>query len=97
MFNNVEHIVFSQSVGYTDEGESQLPSWCVSKLLREDHTEEPSAAVPEPVAPSAGVGPQVPSAHLNKSDQRRFLIAPMDTRGLCFEVLGICVFQQTER
>lgn len=49
----------SQSLGYLDEGDSELPSWCVSNLLRVDHTEDPSAATSEPVSPSAAIGHQV--------------------------------------
>lgn len=74
LFDYIEHLLLkSQSLVYTDEGESEIPSWCVSNLLREDHTEEPSAAEAEPVSPPAVVGHEVCSSHLNEKNGCRSL------------------------
>lgn len=63
----------SQSLGCTDDSGSGLPSWHGSNLPREDPAEEPSAAVAELLAPSAGGGLQVPLAHVSDTDEGGFL------------------------
>lgn len=95
LFDYIKHIFLnSQSLGCTDEGGLEITSLCVSNLLRGDHTEELSAAVPEPVSPSAVQGTEVCLSHLKEKKECRFLMLQIHM-DFVLRYLVICLYQQS--